>query len=270
MRKIGLVIPTTDNTFFSLYAHALEKCLNDSQLVICDCQNNAEREKEYLKMLSQICEGIIDISGLSELEEGLLPDNYPLVLVDRKPVTSAEVPWVGNDDEAAMYEATAYLLSKGCRNVLLMPGYIAEYHESPRVKGYKRALQDNSTEFGESYVLNRKGLKSSEEETAELIMDYFKEGRKIDAIITSSDRAAFGAMKALGKLGYYVPEDVRMISFDNSPYSVMGSPSVTAIDRNGTLIAQKAAEILNKLFDGETVPLETVIPVSLVKRDSTR
>ena len=270
MRKIGLVIPTTDNTFFSLYAHALEKCLGDSQLVICDCRNNAEREKEYLKMLSQICDGIVDISGLSELEEGLLPENYPFVLVDRKPVTTKAVPWVGNDDEAAMYEATTYLLSKGCKNILLMPGYSAEYHESPRVRGYRRALQDNETEFDESYVLNRRGEKSSEEETAELIMNYFRKGREIDAIITSSDRAAFGAMKALGQLGHYVPEDVRMISFDNSPYSVMSSPSVTAIDRNGNMIAQKTVEIINKLFEGETVPLETVVPVSLVKRDSTR
>ena len=270
MRKIGLIIPTTDNTFFSLFAHALEKSLDDAQLLICDCQNNADREKEYLKLLSETCDGIIDISGLSELEEGLLPEGYPLVLVDRKPVTAKEIPWVGNDDEAAMYEATSYLLSKGCKNILLMPGYSAEYHESPRVKGYKRALQDNGTEFDDSYVLNRKGEKSSEEETAELIMSYIREGRKIDAIITSSDRAAFGAMKALGRLGHYVPEDVRMISFDNSPYSVMASPSITAIDRNGTLIAQKAAEIISNLFDKKAVSLETVIPVSLVKRDSTR
>ena len=101
-------------------------------------------------------------------------------------------------------------------------------------------------------------------------MGYFRKGIKIDGIITSSDRAAFGAVKALGRLGYYVPEDVRLISFDNSPYSLMASPSITSIDRNGALIAQKALETLRCLLEGNKPTEETVIPVSLVKNDSTR
>ncbi|MBQ1521254.1 MAG: substrate-binding domain-containing protein [Erysipelotrichaceae bacterium] len=271
MKKIGMIIPTTDNSFFSFLGHQVQKQLReDEQLFLCDSSNSSEKEKEYLKTLSSFCDGIIDVSGLSELGEGLLNENYPMVLVDRKPVTSREIPWVGNDDSSAMEEATEYLIHKGCKNILLMPGYIAEKQENPRISGYRKALENNGLQYDESFVLNRKGVKSSEEETAELVMGYFRKGIKIDGIITSSDRAAFGAVKALGRLGYYVPEDVRLISFDNSPYSLMASPSITSIDRNGALIAQKALETLRCLLEGNKPETETVIPVSLVKNDSTR
>ena len=270
MKKIGIIIPTADNSFFSLFASSVEKCLPDDEVIICDCHNNSEREKEYLRLLSSICDGILDISGLSELPDDLLPKDYPIVFVDRKPLAGRIIPWIGNDDCSAMEEATEFLIHQGCRNIMLMPGYIAEKQENPRIRGYRKALTDYDIPYDGLFVLKRKGIKSSEEESAEMIMDFFRQGIKIDAIITSSDRAAFGAMKALGRLGYYVPEDVRLISFDNSPYSTMSSPSITSLDRNGARIARKAVEILNDVIGGKEVPTETVIPVSLVKNDSTR
>ena len=271
-RTIDMIIPTTDNSFFSALSHYTEEYLysNGYELMLCDAHNDASREKEYLKTLSSLCAGILDVSGLSELNEDLLDKDYPLVFVDRRPDSDRSVPWIGNDDEAAMYEATSYLISKGCQNILLLPGYIAEHHESPRVNGYKKALTDHDIQYDSSYVLNRKGLKSSQEEIRDIIMDVLSQNKKIDGIITSSDRSAFSVMKAIGELGYYAPEDIKLISFDNTPCSALSSPSITAIDRNARDIAYKASEILLKLIDKEEVSDTSIIPESLVKRDSTR
>ena len=269
---IAMIIPTTDNSFFSSLAHFSEEHLHDKgyELLICDSDNSVEREKEYLRSLSSFCAGIIDVSGLSELSEDLLPEDYPLVFVDRKPSSSRKIPWVGNDDEAAMKQATEYLINKDCRNILLLPGYVAGRSESPRVKGYICALKENHISYDESYILLRKGLKSSQEETRDIIMDQLSVGKKIDGIITSSDRSAFSVMKAIGELGYYAPEDIRLISFDNTPYSTLSSPSITSIDRNPREIAYKACEVLLKTLNREETESAYIIPVSLVKRDSSR
>ncbi len=267
---IGMIVPNCDNSFFSSLVHFTERSLSEKgyRLFVADCHNDVEREKEYLQSLSTVCAGIIDVSGLSELSEDLLPKDYPLVFVDRKPSSSRKIPWIGNDDEAAMKQATEYLIEKGCRSILLLPGYIAQHKESPRVNGYLSALKENGIE--DSHVLYRKGLRSSQEETKDIIMEQLAEGRKIDGIITSSDRSAFAVMKAIGELGYYAPEDVRLISFDNTPYSTLSSPSITSIDRNFRDIAYKACEVLLKVLNRETVEERNVIPVSLVKRDSSR
>ena len=271
-KNIGMIIPTTDNSFFSSLSHNIESILSKKgyNLLICDSNNNSDNEKEYLKLLSSLCSGIIDVSGLSELSDGLLPDDYPLVFVDRKPSSERSIPWVGNDDEKAMYEATSYLIDKGCKNILLLPGLIAEQSESPRVKGFIKALEYHNISCDDSSILYRKGLKSSQEETKDIIMNVLSENKKIDAIITSSDRSAFSVMKAIGQLGYYSPEDIKLISFDNTPYSTLSSPSITAIDRKPEKIAEKAVEVLLKLLNKEDTDDTNIIPVSLVERDSTR
>ena len=237
----------------------------------CDSRNDAETEKAYFSTLKEMkASGIICVSGLSRVTDDIVPADLPLVWADRVPQSERKIPWAANDDEAAMKEATQLLIKKGCTNLLLLPGYLAEHQESPRVKGYREGLTENGIEFREEFILNRKGKGTSEQETEELVMNLLRNGTKVDGIITSSDRAAFGAMKALGKVGCYAPEDVKLISFDNSPYSMMASPSITSIDRNPALLAKKACELLLDEIEGKEVQTENVIEVSLIERDSTR
>jgi len=270
---IGMIVPTVDNSFFSNLANHVEKCMNEKgfHTLIVSSANHAEKEKEYLrKLVSLGAEGVICVSGLSELPDDLLPDDFPLVWVDRHPGSARRIPWVANDDAAAMEKATEYLIQKGCKNILLLPGFLAEHHESPRVEGYRNALKKNGIPVSEDFILNRPGEKSTEEEAEEMVRAAIGRGVLVEGIITSSDRAAFGAVAALRSVGYYVPEDVKLISFDNSPYSAMASPSVTALDRNPEILAEKACEILIQILDKKDVAVENIVPVSFVKRDSTR
>lgn len=273
MKTIGMIVPTMDNSFFASLAHAVSEAMkkNGYTVLMCDSLNDAETEKTYYSTLQEAgVSGVISVSGLSQVTDDVIPASLPVVWVNRVPQSDREIPWVANDDEAAMKEAAKYLIQKGCRNILLMPGYIAEHQDNPRLNGYRSALEEAGIAYDPQNVLKRTGKGSSEQETAELIMKVMKEGRKVDGIITSSDRTAFGAMKALGKIGYYSPEDVRLISFDNTPYSTMASPSVTSLDRNPASLADRACEILLELIAGKEAQKENIISVSLVERDSTR
>lgn len=273
-KVIGMIVPTVDNSFFASLACHVESYLSDRQceLLLCNSANSAEKEKEYFQTLvDKGAEGIICVSGLSVLPSDLLPENYPLLWVDRRPSSELDIPWVANDDAAAMEKATDYLLEKGCHNVLLLPGFLAERQQSPRVIGYQKSLEKHGVAFREEYILCRKGVTSTEAETEEMVQSILKQGFQIDGIIASSDRSAFGAMAALRRVGLYVPEDVKLISFDNSPYSTMATPAVTALDRNSNVLAEKACDILLQILDGQQdISMETVVPVSLVERDSTR
>ena len=269
MKKIGMIIPTVDNSFFASLAVEVEKIMYEKGYgtLICSSANDAEKEKMYLKILLET-DGIICVSGLSSLPEETLPKDYPLVFVDRVPTSERKIPYVANDDAQAMEEATKALIEKGCQNIVLAPGYIAEHQNNPRVVGYMKALKDNMIEYREEFILDRKGEKSSEKETEELVQHLMHKGYEVDGIITSSDRAAFGAIEALKKTGYYVPEDVKLISFDNSSYTSMSG--ITAIDRNPKLLAEKAVNTLLQIISKESVETENRIRVSLVDRGSTK
>jgi len=273
MKMIGMIVPTVDNSFFSALAASVEKHMHEAGIrtVIYSCGNDVEKEKAAFRHLAELhTKGIICVSGLRELPRNLVDDSLPLVWVDRVPSSERSIPWVANDDSAATETATLYLIDKGCRSILLMPGFLAEGQESPRVAGYRSALEKAGIPYNDQFVLNRKGERSSEAESEELVRDLLRRGHKFDGIITASDRAAFGAMAGLRSVGLYVPEDVRLISFDNSPYSAMATPSVTALDRNPGALAEKACQLLLQRIRGEVCEMENIVPVGIVKRDSTR
>ncbi len=269
----GIVIPTVDNSFFSSLSAAANRFLYEAGYtpLILSSGNSAETEKEHLRSLTAMkAKGILCVSGLGVWPDDLLPESFPLVWVDRRPESARTVPFVANDDRAAMAEAAEYLIEKGCRNIWLMPGYLAENRISPRVVGYEEALKKHGIAPDPANILYRSGRKPSEVESEELIRRAMARDVRADAVITSSDRAAFGVITALHQVGLYVPEDVRLISFDNSPYSRMASPAVSALDRRPDLLAEKACECLLDRIAGRPVPPETIIPVSLIRRDSTR
>ena len=270
---VGIVIPTVDNSFFSSLSAAASRFLFSAGCtpLILSSANDAETEKEHLRSLAGMgARGILCVSGLSSWPEDLLPEDLPLVWVDRRPATDRPIPFIANDDGIAMAEATEYLIEKGCRDILLMPGYLAENRISPRVVGYEEALRKHGITPNPAYILYRPGRGPSETETEELVRRAMAQGIRADAVITSSDRAAFGVIAALHRVGLYVPDDVKLISFDNSPYSTMASPAVTALDRKPQLLAETACRSLLDQMAGKPVQMETMIPVSLIRRDSTR
>lgn len=270
---VGIVVPTMDNTFFSRLADCAERFLYSKgcMALIMSSDNHAGKEKNQLRTLAAMgVRGILCVSGLSELPEGLVPDNLPMIWIDRKPSAERVIPCVSNDDRAAMAVAVNCLIRTGCRHILLLPGYLAETRTSPRVTGYEEALKKKGLKFDPAYILHRAGRKPSETETEELVRKTMESGLPVDAIITSSDRAAFGAITALHQVGLYVPEDVKLVCFDNSPYSAMAAPAITSMDRQPRKLAETACTHLLSMLQGENVPEETIVPVSLIRRDSTR
>lgn len=271
---IGMIVPTVDNPFFASLVCQVERVLKAQGfgLLVCSSANDAETEKDNFRLLLQSgVRGILCVSGLSALPESLVPEDCPLVWIDRVPQSDRPIPWVANDDAQAMEEAADYLIEKGCKNILLLPGFLAEGQQSPRVAGYRKALETHEIPFREEYVLRRSGKQSTEAETEELVQSILRRGLRIDGILASSDRSAFGAIAALRSVGLYVPEDVKLICFDNSPYSTMATPAITALDRNPDRLAQTACQLLLRRLAGKAeLPIQNVVPVSVVKRDSTR
>lgn len=275
MRKwIGMIVPTLNNSFFSSLASSVEKEMRRRgfETYVADSANNVSNEIVSIRQLESLgANGIISVSGLAELPEDLVSEDTPIVWVDRRPESKREIPWVGNDDASAMELAVEHLIERGCRTILLLPGYVAQDKDNPRVEGYRRALEKNGIPFRAEYVLNRLGRKSSEEEAGELITKAVRDGIIMDGIITSSDRAAFGAGRALQRIGYFVPEDVRLVSFDNSPYAAFASPSLTTLDRRPEELAKRASEVLCACMEKETDIRQTnIIDVSLIRRGSSR
>ena len=89
------------------------------------------------------------------------------------------------------------------------------------------------------------------------------------AIIASNDQMSIAALQVAGERGLAVPQDLSIISFDNSPIVRFTQPPLTAVDQPIAATASRAVELLIAARDSAP-PTEPVrVKGELVVRDST-
>jgi DNA-binding LacI/PurR family transcriptional regulator len=89
------------------------------------------------------------------------------------------------------------------------------------------------------------------------------------AIVYDNDIMAVAGLGAAQEMGVAIPEDLSVVSFDDSILCEVVRPSLTACARDVETYGARAAHALIDLIEGEPVGLQEEEPSSLVARAST-
>ena len=92
----------------------------------------------------------------------------------------------------------------------------------------------------------------------------------VTAVFAVSDFYALEFMRFLQGKNIRIPEDIQIIGFDDNMASRESSPSLTTVHQEASLRAKAAIECLEAMRDGADYKTEIVLPVDLIKRESTR
>ena len=106
---------------------------------------------------------------------------------------------------------------------------------------------------------------------------YLKAGNPLpSAVVCANEENAMGTLKCLQQEGYSVPEDVSVVSFNDTPRSALVSPSLTSVSINTQEMANTALRMLAERvsISGKppirSLPLKVIVPPTLVVRESTK
>ncbi len=91
----------------------------------------------------------------------------------------------------------------------------------------------------------------------------------IDAVFAANDQMAIGAYSAIAEAGRTVPGDIAVVGFDDDRYAATAMPPLTTVHQPSVEMGAEMARTLVRLIDGEEVPQATLLPTSLVVREST-
>jgi len=90
------------------------------------------------------------------------------------------------------------------------------------------------------------------------------------AIIASNDRMALATLAVANELGFNVPRDLSLLSFDNTPIVRYTQPPLTAVDQPVAETAALAVEmIIRSLRREELPPQPVIVEAGIVERLST-
>lgn len=93
---------------------------------------------------------------------------------------------------------------------------------------------------------------------------------KITAVFAVSDYYALDYMHFIQGKGLLVPNNVQIIGFDDNEASRESLPSLTTIHQDAQIRAETAVECIEAMRDGRECNAKIVLPVELIKRESTR
>ena len=262
---IGLIIPTANHPFFGQLTASIEARAYEAgyKLMLCDSRMDSEKESQYIDMLIRHkVDGIIMASHTLHVDQ-YLRIGMPVVSMDRRIAQS--IPFVTSDNAAGGRLATRRLVERGCRKLAFFSGKV-----NPALLPSQRV---------EAFVAEARAadLPSLIVQTGEDVFDFtqyetlvnqlFQEHPDVDGVVASDVKAGH-VLQACRRLGRRVPEDVRVVGYDDILLASLLVPRLTTIHQPIEEMASCAVDILVAQIAGKTVPMENVLPVSLVVRES--
>ncbi|MGL2988044.1 LacI family DNA-binding transcriptional regulator [Flavobacterium sp. RSSA_27] len=264
---VGVIVPRIDSNFFASAIRGIEDELSPQgyQVVICQTHDDVVKEKENLiTLLDTQVDGIImsltDVKGdNNDSILKVLESHVPLVFFDRKKDFEG-VSSVTINDFRGGYIATKHLIDQGCKKIAHFSRKQPFEIFQNRFLGYKQALVDHNFEYDENYVIE---VNSDLEEGREAVRKLMSLAVLPDAIFSSSDFAALGAIQELKERGFEIPKDICVVGFSNEPFTKFMELSITSVDQSPLEMGKMAARVfLEQLQSKETIKMEKMIVLS--------
>lgn len=168
-------------------------------------------------------------------------------------------------DEGSARTATEHLIGLGHQRIGFIAGS-AEYSLSQwRTRGWQEAMESAGLSHEELIAQGDFSFESGLAAASRLLD--LKD--RPTAIIAGNDQMALATLETANKRGLNVPDNLSLISFDNSPVVRFTVPQLTAIDQPIAATFSKAVELLIRNGDGPVSDQPVVIESNLIERGST-
>ncbi len=287
-KNIGIITANMCGIFYPYIIRAIEEILSNVgySVMIYDSHSNGDvlntienEKKGFKKLIANKVDGIIFTSAIPENLESVYFNNIKNMIVSSnkrielvsimRNFTKYNITSVFNDSFAASIEAVEHLFAIGCKNIGHITGPTYSKLVSDRLEAFKTVVDAHGYPYNESTMVafgdftHQSGYKC--------IKSLLKANPSLDGVFVANDQMAVGVLKALSELHKKIPEDIRVIGYNNSFLSSILEPSLSTIDVHSVTIGQEAAKILLKqLAHNVLEPAQTVkVNHTLVVREST-
>ncbi len=180
-------------------------------------------------------------------------------------------PSVGFDSYHGLVEVVSHLLEvHGSRHVAFLRGPQSHPGAQERYEGFLQCMKDHGIAPEEKLISSPYPWSGGREAMRELLDGrHLVPGKDFDTLVSSSDMMGFDAGRVLEERGFRVPQDVRMVGFNDSQESLSLRCPLTTEHVPVDELCALAYGKLDALVDHRPLQEEdTVLPMRLVVRSS--
>lgn len=178
---------------------------------------------------------------------------------------SKKFPFVDVDNVKGGSLATRHLIAQGCKNIVTITGDLKLQSGRDRLEGFERAMSEAGRTVLDSSIIQGDYSQSKAEELTRTLL---KRKTKVDGIFAANDQAALGVINILLQNGVKIPEQVKIVGFDDSPIASRNIPAISTIYQPTRELGSEVAKSLIAILNGEAVE-DKILDVKLIKRASS-
>ncbi|WAH41892.1 LacI family transcriptional regulator [Alicyclobacillus fastidiosus] len=270
---VAAVVVNMSYPFCVGFMRSLNQTLSPAgyHLFVSETAGNPDRERAVVQSLQaqRVDAMVLQTGGQNNDLLAAIATQMPVIFVDRKYSVPGVTNVITNNREASE-QLTAHILEQGYRRVL----YVTEEEDGvhtrkERLQGYLQACHKRSIK---PWVIT---VDRDQKDTFDVVVNAVEDGAKKEpiAVYTGNGLLMMRLYPALVQLGYQVPNQLGLATFDQPDWSGLVQPSLTCVgqpvDTMGALTGEMLLQRLGK--PDETVSFEVkTIASNLVFGGSTR
>lgn len=232
------------------------------------------RSAEYLKADSIDALIVLSNSYVYSIEKDKLKETFDMY--GNKPIVSLgldigiENSYYTVSKPYTVYdEIIDYLKNQqGCKKIGFFSANSTGSPEAiDRFEAYKQALAKHNLEFNEKWILEGRFTGSSAREYLE---KHYTDKSQLDfdAILCANDLMAVATLEYFTSLGVRVPEELKVVGFDNTSHATLCNPPLATVDQQIYEQGKITANLVERILNGEKVDKVTETPLKAVYRQS--
>ena len=272
---IGLILHDVASSYSQEIMRGVNRVIAklDKDLIVytsggLDRENVAQHERYYVALLNgSITDGAIIVTPTATQ----FTTHAPLVIIDPNNEIPDYPAIIATNQEGAL-AAMNYLTGLGHRRIGHIAGEMKLVSANQRLQGYKDGLAAAGIPLDEDLI----EIGDYTTETAvTCARNLLSMSDRPTAIFAANDMSAMGVYQAAREFGLRIPGDLSVIGFDNLREVSFFDPPLTTVDQLIEKMGTIATEMLVKLVEGESLPINLVeernlykIPAQLVIRES--
>ncbi|HYK83795.1 MAG TPA: LacI family DNA-binding transcriptional regulator [Ktedonobacteraceae bacterium] len=266
---IGLIVSDIRNPFFTSISRAVEDTAYEQgiSVFLCNTDENPEKEAMYLNLMRD--EGVAGIifSPTRQTITNFLTSNFdfPIVVVDRA-VPNGDVDVVLLDNVDAAYRLTQHLIENGYQRIAAICGETSATGPERR-SGYEKALRAYGLSPLSEFV---KYAQPKIEAGYAATLKMLDVAKPPDALFTTNSLLAAGALQAIRERQLTIPDDIALVTFDETTWASLVQPPITLIAQPTYEIGKTAAELLlQRIADPHRSTRQVILKGQLLARGSS-
>ena len=267
---IGCLAADITETFVNQIVRGIEHGLSGGQyslFFVSGVEFGNDLKKAYNFLKSHKVEGILFCHHIPIWKEFNLDTQNPDIPIVSINMAAQEMTSVVVDNTTGGYQAAEHLYGCGMRHPAMICGPEDRLSVQDRLKGFSQRVKELNLQMPTHCYYGNYDFGHGFDAAEQLMKDY----PQTDGIFCANDYIAAGAISALQKMNIHIPNQVRVVGFDNRDFSEFWNTPITTFELPLQEMGMLGVSLLKQVINtGNYSKTQHVLQSKLIPRKSSK